>query len=142
MKKNNPFIKQAALAVLVLAGSSAWLMAQDGATTPPSRQRTTTDTTGTTTTDTSAQPNKLNKASSLIGTAAKDQGGTEIAKIKDLVVDFNGDRVAYCVVDVNPGVLNAEKLHAAPLRDFQPSADGTTLTANVDKEKLANYQGF
>jgi sporulation protein YlmC with PRC-barrel domain len=90
----------------------------------------------------SAQPQKINRASSLIGTTVKNQLGENVGKIRDVVINFSTEHVAYCVLDANPGVLNAEKLHAVPLQAFQPAADGTSLTLNVDKEKLAQSEGF
>jgi len=90
----------------------------------------------------SQQVQKANKASELIGMNVKNAQGETIGEIKDVVIDFQSDRVGYVVLSSDQGVLTAEKLHAVPLRAFQIGADGSTVTLNVDKSKLANAQGF
>jgi sporulation protein YlmC with PRC-barrel domain len=163
MKNKNTDIKRAVLVALLLAGGSAGLIAQETPTTPatpappvnpanpPDRTYGQSDKqerfdkkAGDTTAgiQSASQPMKINKASSLIGTTVKNQSGEDVGKIRDIVIDITGDRVAYCVLGVSPGVFNPEKLHAVPLRAFQPGADGTSLTLNIEKEKLARSEGF
>lgn len=90
----------------------------------------------------SSQPQQINKGSSLIGTTVKNQQGENLGKITDLVIDFDSERVSYVVLDSGAGILNARKLHAVPLRAFQPDAAGTSLILNTDKAKLDSSQGF
>jgi len=101
----------------------------------------------TTTTDSSyssegSQIMKINRGSNLIGATVKNQQGETLGKIKDIVVDFNTEKVAYAVLDAGTGLLSSQKLHAVPLRAFQPDADGKSLILNADKEKLSQAQGF
>jgi len=157
MKSKNRHIKRAVLAALLLAGGSAGLIAQDTPATRPTpgtpanpadRTYGQSDRLDKRAGDaiagvqSASQPMKVNRASSLIGTTVRNQQGEEVGKIRDIVIDFTGDRVAYCVLGVSPGVFNAEKLHAVPLRAFQPSADGASLTLSIEKEKLARSEGF
>lgn len=90
----------------------------------------------------STQVQKANKGSELIGMNVKNAQGETIGEIKDIVIDFQSDRVAYVVLSSDPGVLTAEKLHAVPLRAFQIGSDGSTVTLNADKSKLQSAQGF
>ena len=90
----------------------------------------------------SMQTKKVNKGSVLIGTAIRNQQGEELGKIRDLVIDFSGDRVAYVVVANKTGLFGAQKLHAVPLQAFQPDADGTSLILNADKDKFERSAGF
>lgn len=90
----------------------------------------------------SSQPLKINKGSSLIGTTVKNQQGETLGKVSDLVIDFKTERVSYVVLDNAPGVLSAQKLHAVPLRAFQPDTEGTSLILNADKAQLDRAAGF
>jgi sporulation protein YlmC with PRC-barrel domain len=145
MNINN--VKKAVLTA-VLCGSSAWLMAQYATpgqgTTPGSSSSSTSSRYGSmnSTNNESGQPMKINKASELIGCTVKDPQGERLGKIRDVVIDFQNDRVAYAVLGSESGILSAEKLHAVPLRAFQPSDDGTYLILNTDKDKLAHAEGF
>src|ERR1051326_7963188 len=40
------------------------------------------------------------------------------------------------------GIVSSHKLHAVPLRAFQPDFAGTALILNADKDKLARSEGF
>ncbi len=151
MKNKNPFIKRAALAAVLLAGSTAWLVARPPPTNQLDRLSGHTDKQdrlgkqpGNTnlSTPSASQPVKILKASSLMGIMVQNQRGEDVGCIRDLVIDFNASRVAYCVLGVSSGVPSSEKLHAVPLRALQPSADGTSLTLNVEKENLARSESF
>jgi sporulation protein YlmC with PRC-barrel domain len=133
---------------VVLCG---WLVAQQPQPYPPleqpppkrdkiekrDTQRKVTDMPGT-----AAQIMKVNKASGLIGMEGRGSDGKELGKIHDLVFDLKSDRVAYCVLNSQRGLLGAAKLHAVPLRAFQACPDGSHLTLNADPEKLARAEGF
>ena len=90
----------------------------------------------------SSQPPQINKGSSLIGTTVKNQQGENLGKITDLVIDYDSERVSYVVLDSGAGNLNAQKLHAVPLRAFQRDAAGTSLILNTDKARLDSSEGF
>src|SRR3954470_20984885 len=159
--------KRAALLTAIVLGSTAWVGAQtssgtSGQTTPgtgryndQTRQpgsATTYDPSApgarqstTTTTDSSSEGSqimKINRGSNLIGANVKNQQGETLGKIKDIVIDFNSEKIAYAVLDTGTGLLSSQKLHAVPLRAFQPDADGKTLILNADKEKLSQAPGF
>ena len=85
---------------------------------------------------------KINKGSSLIGATVKNQQGENLGKVRDLVIDFDSDRVAYLVLGADSGAFSSEKMHAVPLRAFQPDATGTSLILNADKAKLEASAGF
>jgi sporulation protein YlmC with PRC-barrel domain len=87
-------------------------------------------------------PLRINKASGLIGLDVKNKEGETLGKIRDVVFDFKNERVAYCVLGINEGILTRDKLLAVPLRAFVSSADGSSLTLNADKEKLARAEGI
>lgn len=90
----------------------------------------------------SLQVTKINKGSAIIGTTIKNQQGESLGKIRDLVIDLNTGQVAYLVLDSETGLFNAAKLHAVPLRAFQPDAEGTSLILNTDKAQLDSSEGF
>jgi sporulation protein YlmC with PRC-barrel domain len=148
MKTTNTLARRAALMTVLILGSSAWLSAQDtnedrievlGARLDRQQEKTTA---GLSTNSQSAQVMKINKGSSLIGSTVKNQKGEELGKIRDLVIDFNSGRVAYIVLDSATGLLGPQKLHAVPLRAFQPDPAGTSLVLNADKGKLERSEGF
>jgi sporulation protein YlmC with PRC-barrel domain len=143
MKKSR--INAAVVATVIALGAAAVLVADDkypASTRSDQRTDKRTDSTTDATTANSGQVTKINKASQLIGMAVKNQQNEKLGKIDDIVLDFSGDKVAYCVLSVSQGAFSTDKLHAVPLRAFQSSADGTYLILNADKEKLAQAPGF
>ena len=74
----------------------------------------------------------------MIGITVENPRGQRLGIIKDMVVDFNNDRVSYCVMSVENGPDHL----AVPLAAFRPSADGTVLILNADKTKLCQARGF
>jgi sporulation protein YlmC with PRC-barrel domain len=139
---NKTTIKWAAL-VLGAGVTAGWLVAQAQEDTyNPQQPGQPRSSQATTTTAGSMGIKKVNKASELIGMDVKNQQGEKLGDIKDVVFDFTSERVGYVVLAADPGALQAEKLHAVPLKAFQPSADGTSLILNADKQKLASAEGF
>ena len=147
MKTTNTLVKRVALIAVLLLGGSAWASAQtnqgqlgepEGG--PASQQDNVTA--GASTNSQSSQLMKINKGSSLIGATVKNQQGEELGKISDLVIDFNSDRIAYAVLNSETGLFSSSKLHAVPLRAFQPDATGTSLILNADKAKLDSSESF
>ena len=139
---NKTTIKWATLVLTGAGVTAGWLMAQGQDDTynqsRPGQQRSSQTTTATG----SMEVKKINKASELIGMDVKNQQGEKLGDIKDVVLDFSSERVGYVVLAADPGALQAEKLHAVPLKAFQPSPDGESLILNADKQKLASAQGF
>src|SRR5687767_9456924 len=64
---------------------------------------------------TTAAPTAVNKSSSLIGMAVKDQSGEKLGDIKDLVMDIGTGKISYAVF----GTDGKERLFAVPLSAFQ-----------------------
>jgi len=147
MKTKKTLVKRAALIAVLALGSSAWLSAQttqERIGQPAGGLDLQQDkyAAGLGTNSQSSQPLKINKGSSLIGTTVKNQQGETLGKITDLVIDFSTERVSYVVMDSASGVLIAQKLHAVPLRAFQPDAEGKSLILNAEKAKLDRAAGF
>jgi sporulation protein YlmC with PRC-barrel domain len=141
MKKSS-LLKQAMLATMVSAMAVAWLTAQDQPNDTPRSTSPNQDRTTTTGTKSTAEVKKINKCSELIGMEVKNAQGEKLGEIQDVVIDLTGDKVGYVVLATDKGPLSAEKLHAVPLRAFQASADGMSVTLNADKQKLASAEGF
>lgn len=147
MKTTNTLVKQGTLIAALILGSNAWLSAQPnqeqiGQLDRGLGRQQETKTADVSTNSQSVPLMKINKGSSIIGTTVKNQQGEELGKVRDLVIDFNSDRVAYLVLDSEAGVFSAAKLHAVPLRAFQPDAEGASLILNADKDKLERSAGF
>jgi len=147
MKTTRTLVKRTALIAGLVLSSGAWLSAQTpqaGIERPAGGLDRQQDKYAAAlgTTNQSSQPLKINKGSSLIGTTVKNQQGETLGKITDLVIDFNSERVSYVVLDSASGVLTAQKLHAVPLRAFQPDAEGKSLVLNAEKAKLDRSAGF
>ncbi|MGO8699903.1 MAG: PRC-barrel domain-containing protein [Limisphaerales bacterium] len=100
------------------------------------------DQTGTSSSATSDGIMKMNKCSKLIGTDVQNQQGDKLGKIEDVVVDLNNGKVSYCVLEVEHSLFSTPKYLAVPLSAFQPSASGSDLILNADKDKVAQAQGF
>lgn len=161
MKTTNILAKRAALIAVLLLGGNAWLSAQTNQSLfgrPESgqirqseirtgnistnSQSSQINTANISTNSQSSQVMKINKGSAIIGATVKNQQGESLGKIHDLVIDFNSGQVAYIVLDSETGMFSASKLHAVPLRAFQPDAAGTSLTLNADKAKLDLSESF
>lgn len=88
------------------------------------------------------QPLRVNKCTQLVGTQVENPQGQTLGTVKDVVVDFNTGRVSYCVLGIDRGAFQTPKYLAVPLTAMRPSANGTELILNADREKLAEAQGF
>lgn len=142
MKTPKTSTKRIALVAGLILGSSAWLNAQTSQYQSEQSDAGSERASEMKKADQSGQPAKINKGSALIGTTVKNQQGENLGKIREIVIDFNSDRVAYVVLASDAGALSSEKLHAIPLRAFKPDPAGTTLVLNADKAKLENAPGF
>ena len=88
------------------------------------------------------QPQRLNKVSDFIGTTVENPQGDRLGKIDEVVMDLNSGRVSYAVLSVEHKLFANNKYIALPLASLKPSADGTRLILNADKDKIAQAQGF
>jgi len=138
MKKTSS-IKWGALTAALCTSTAGWIGAQ---TTPVQPQPGRIGDDPATGRPVPGQLQDSNKASKLIGMNVQNQSGEKLGTIQDIVIDLQGDRIAYCVLAVDPGILKTEKLHAVPLRAFRASSDGNALVLNADKDKLAKAEGF
>jgi sporulation protein YlmC with PRC-barrel domain len=138
MKKTRKFDSKVVVAALCVA-TAGWMVARaqetpsTGANQPQQQPATTT---------TPDQPLKMNRCSQLIGTTVENPQGDKLGKIDEVVVDFEKGRVSYCVLSVEHKLFATPKYLAIPLAALQPSADGSRLILNADKDKVAQAQGF
>jgi sporulation protein YlmC with PRC-barrel domain len=88
------------------------------------------------------QPLSINKCSELIGSRVENLQGDKLGKIDNVVVDFDSGRVSYCVLAVSRGIFRSSKYLAVPISAFKPSADGSYLILNADKDRVAQASGF
>jgi len=88
------------------------------------------------------QPMRLNKASGFIGAAVENPQGDRLGKIDDVVLDFNAGRVSYCVLSVDHKMFSAGRYIALPMASLKPSADGTKLILNANKDQITQAHGF
>jgi len=147
MKMTNTLPRQTALIAALILSSSAWLSAQTSGNQSGQPANRSVRQTDSSVSDANASsqteaPMKINKGSTIIGATVKNQQGETLGKIHDLVINLNSEQVAYAVLDSGTGLLSAQKLHAVPLRAFQPGTDGKTLILNADKDQLARSEGF
>jgi sporulation protein YlmC with PRC-barrel domain len=138
MKKARKFDSKVVVASLCLA-AAGWMaaQAQDAPMTGENKPQPPAETT-----PAPDQPQKINKCSQLIGTTVENPEGDKLGKIGEVVVDFDNGRVSYCVLNVEHGIFAKGKNLAVPLAALQPSADGSHLILNADKDKVAQAQGF
>jgi sporulation protein YlmC with PRC-barrel domain len=144
MNKSSTLKLKAGVAVVFGLATATWLIAQSPnygsgqqqGQQPGQQQQYRSGMSGTN------QISEINKASELIGMEVKNQQGEKLGEIKDIVIDFQQDRVGYVVLSTDTGTFSAEKLHAVPLRAFQQGSDGKTVTLNATKSSLANSEGF
>jgi sporulation protein YlmC with PRC-barrel domain len=85
---------------------------------------------------------KMNRCSHILGALVENPQGDKLGKIHDVVLNFNNSQVSYCVLSVEHGLFARHKYIAVPLAAFQPSADGSRLVLNADKNRVAQAEGF
>jgi sporulation protein YlmC with PRC-barrel domain len=89
------------------------------------------------------QPASFNKTRSLIGMKVRNQAGTELGTIKDLVIDLRSGHVAYAVLGTRSGFLGLhEKFLAVPLKAFTPNAEERCLVLQAEKQSVQQAMGF
>jgi hypothetical protein len=88
-------------------------------------------------------PVHLKKASRLIGMDVNDATGSEIAEVKDFVVDLHSGRVVAAILGSGGIIGVGQTLHAVPPGQLKPSADDKgELTAVFSKDKLDKSPKF
>jgi sporulation protein YlmC with PRC-barrel domain len=87
-------------------------------------------------------PTDINKASKLIGMDVKNPQNQKLGTIRDVVIDFKSQRVAYAWLEKADEEGNTGKYLAVPINVLQPSTDLKDLVLNADKNKIATAQGF
>jgi len=90
----------------------------------------------------SSQPQVVSKSSQLIGTTVENEKGQKLGAIADVVVNFDTDRVSYCLLGVKHGIFGKTKFLPVPLAAFRPSEDGSCLILNASKANLAKARGY
>jgi sporulation protein YlmC with PRC-barrel domain len=84
------------------------------------------------------------RSQDIVGMDVRNQDGSELGEIENIVVDMASDQVSYFALSFDPTVAAEEKLFAIPVREFrvQKNEDGAYLTLNVAKERLKGAPGF
>jgi sporulation protein YlmC with PRC-barrel domain len=81
-------------------------------------------------------------ASSLIGDPVKNTQGEDVGTIKEIMIDTQSGRVAYCVLSFGGFLGMGDKLFAIPWQAFSVDEADHSMRLNVDKETLRNAEGF
>ena len=125
-------------AVTLCVVSAGWTaaQAQEASTDQPSTKAPAQATTA------SNQPRLASKCSQLIGAKVENQQGQCLGKISDVVVNFDDQRVSYCVMSVKHGIFGKSRYLAVPIAAFKRCDDGSCLILNADKSNLEKAKGF
>jgi sporulation protein YlmC with PRC-barrel domain len=92
----------------------------------------------TSSTASSQTPQRL---SQLMGATVKNSQGETLGQINDFVVNPTSGRIQFAILSLSDPSLSG-KLTAVPWALVRPGSDASTLTLNVDKQKLASAQTF
>jgi sporulation protein YlmC with PRC-barrel domain len=122
----------AAVALCVASAGSNLAMAQEASTDNPITQQD----------KATRAVEQRSRCSQLIGTTVQNPQGQKLGSIADVVISFDTDQVAYCVMRVKPGFFARTKLVEVPLGAFQSSSDGSYLILNASKANLVAARGF
>jgi len=85
---------------------------------------------------------KIRKASDLIGKNVQNQQGENLGDVKDLAIDPDNGRIAYCVLSAGGALGIGDKLFAVPWRSATLSSGDEHFVMNIDKDRLKNAPGF
>lgn len=85
---------------------------------------------------------KTLSASTLIGDGVRNLDGDDLGTIKDLMVDIDGGRVAYAVLDMGGFLGVGNKLFAVPWPALTLDTEAHEFVLDADKETLQNATGF
>jgi sporulation protein YlmC with PRC-barrel domain len=91
-----------------------------------------------------ATPTRANKASNILGMKVRNQNNQYLGRIKDLVIDWKTEQVAYAVLSTGGSYPFGQgaKLLAVPLTALTASTDQKHLVLNADKSKVETAMGF
>jgi sporulation protein YlmC with PRC-barrel domain len=89
----------------------------------------------------SAQGQRTLRASELIGEKVVDQHGEEVGEIDEIVIDLNSGNARAAVLSVGGFLGIGDKQVAVPMSDIG-RGQGGEFTANLDKKKLEDAEGF
>lgn len=87
----------------------------------------------------------VRRASEVTGLVVKNEAGTELGTVEDLVLDLSSGRVRYAALSYGGFLGVGDKLFAVPWDRFQVSVDDDGeeyLVLNIDEETLKNAEGF
>jgi sporulation protein YlmC with PRC-barrel domain len=89
-------------------------------------------------------PTRADKASNILGMKVRNESNQYLGRIKDLVIDWKNEQVAYAVLRTggSPPFGQGAKLLAVPLTALTTSQDQKYLILNADKSKLETAMGF
>lgn len=86
-------------------------------------------------------PNVLS-ATSVIGDAVVNKAGEDLGKIEEVMLDIQGERIAYAVVSFGGFLGMGNKLFAVPWGAMKLDAQNKRFVLDVAKERLENAPGF
>ncbi|MEW6249366.1 MAG: PRC-barrel domain-containing protein [Planctomycetota bacterium] len=86
------------------------------------------------------QAGRWHKSTDLVGKQVKDNAGTDLGELKNLVIDMNG-YVLYGICD-GSHVGKKDQLIAIPFKAFTLAPDGRNLVLNTTKDTIANAPTF
>ncbi len=81
-------------------------------------------------------------AGSVTGDDVVDAQGENLGQIEEVMLDIDGERIAYAVVSFGGFLGIGEKFFAVPWRALHLDADKKRFVLNVSKEKLEHAPGF
>jgi sporulation protein YlmC with PRC-barrel domain len=87
----------------------------------------------------SMQGQKEQRLSQLMGATVKGQDGQTLGQITDFIVQPSFGRIQFAVISLSD---QSGKLTAIPWQLVQTGAEATSVTLNVDKQKVASAQTF
>lgn len=88
-----------------------------------------------------ARPTVLS-ATSVIGDSVVNPQGEELGKIEEVMLDVDGERIAYAVVSFGGFLGMGDKLFAVPWGALRVDAEKECLVLNTSKERLEEAPGF
>jgi len=88
-----------------------------------------------------ANPSVLS-ASTISGDAVVNREGESLGKVEDVMIDLNGNRVAYAVLSFGGFLGMGNKLFAVPFESLELDGPNKRFILDVPKDSLENAPGF
>lgn len=88
--------------------------------------------------ESSAQFGNIHRASDLNGMDVHNTSNQKIADVENVAIDLKPGRVAYVIISPDSSLNLKDNLYALPPNALTPSADGKSLTTDLDAQKLAS----